>query len=140
MRFSTLQGVHIPDPQHRVAKHYELAANLREIKSGKRKRAAEKRAAKKKAKIDTGKAAQDSDTDMEDREDSADDEEEMRPRKKQRRRKKQVTITMDTDNDSDSEWHGGRIEAAQTEVPRTSGRARRQTQRAQNADYGSDSD
>ncbi|KAJ7477986.1 hypothetical protein B0H11DRAFT_2424571 [Mycena galericulata] len=130
----------IPLFTDRVAKHYELAANLREIKSGKRKRAAEKRAAKKKAKIDTGKAAQDTDTDMEDREDSADDEEEMRPRKKQRRRKKQVTVTMDTDNDSDSEWHGGRIEAAQTEVPRTSGRARRQTQRAQNTDYGSDSD
>ncbi|KAJ7476349.1 hypothetical protein B0H11DRAFT_1727263 [Mycena galericulata] len=121
----------------RTAKHYELAANLREIKNGKRKRAAEKREAKKQAKADAETAPPDSD--IEERENSEDDEEEeSRPRKKQRRRTRKRQV--DAEIDSDSEWDGGRVEAGQIEVPRTSGRARRPTQRAQDADYGSDAD
>lgn len=118
----------IPLFADRKAKHYELAASLREIKTTKRKHAAEKRAAKK---------AQGTSANAE-REDSADDsEEEQPPRKKQRRTRRQA----DDDEDSDSEYDGGsRVEVAKAGAARTSGRVRRSTKRAQGVDAASDSE
>ncbi|KAJ6615078.1 hypothetical protein B0H10DRAFT_1950204 [Mycena sp. CBHHK59/15] len=118
----------------RKAKHYELAVNLREIKNGKRKRAADKRTAKKKP-VDSNLNPNTVDSYLEP-EDSVDDtEDEGRPRNKQHRRKNQV----DESGDSDFEYGGsGRAEPVQIGAPRTSGRVCRPTARAQAVDCDSD--
>lgn len=125
----------IPLFADRKAKHYELAVSLREIKNGKRKRAAEKRTAAKKKKegelqVQDPKPVADpkdvdSDPELEDSDDTEDEEAE-RPRKKQRRGKNPVV--SDSDSDSDSEYDG-RVELVQIGAPRTSGRVRRLTER-----------
>ncbi|KAJ6632334.1 hypothetical protein B0H10DRAFT_1901754 [Mycena sp. CBHHK59/15] len=136
LRQALPRGLTAPIPLFvdRKAKHYELAVNLREIKNGKRKRAADKRTAKKKP-VDSNLDPNTVDSYLEP-EDSVDDtEDEGRPRKKQRRRKNQV----DESGDSDSEYGGsGRAEPVQIGAPRTSGRVRRPTARAQAVDCDSD--
>ncbi|KAJ7616168.1 hypothetical protein DFH06DRAFT_1239316 [Mycena polygramma] len=121
----------------RKTAHYEQAARLREIKSGKRKRAQEKRAAAKKAK-DTKAAAAAAgapvggaiaDDSSEDSESSDSEEEERRPRKRQRRKQRRLP-----DSDSEDDYDGGQEDVNPTAAsapPRTSGRARTQTARAQ---------
>ncbi|KAJ7653590.1 hypothetical protein DFH06DRAFT_1417140 [Mycena polygramma] len=117
--------------------HYEQAARLREIKSGKRKRAQEKRAAAKKAKDAKAAAAAAgapvggaiADDSSEDSESSDFEEEERRPRKRQRRKQRRLP-----DSDSEDDYDGGQEDVNPTAAsapPRTSGRARTQTARAQ---------
>lgn len=124
----------IPLFADRKSKHYELAGNLREIKNGKRKRAAEKREEKKQAKETQKKAPRSVDGQNTSSDD--DSEEESRPKKKPRRQR--IRKQVEDEDDSDSEYDGNAGVGAGP--PRASARTRRPTQKARDGDYGWDSE
>ncbi|KAJ7794953.1 hypothetical protein B0H13DRAFT_2245509 [Mycena leptocephala] len=105
----------IPLFEDRKAKHYELAATLREIKTGKRKRTQEKREAAKKAKK-AKEAQKEAAGGEQSGADSSDTEDEAPARKKQ------------------YGGSGGEEDIVQLVAPRTSGRVRRPTAKAQELD------
>ncbi|KAJ7021232.1 hypothetical protein C8F04DRAFT_1273994 [Mycena alexandri] len=133
----------------REAKHYELAAKLREIKNGKRKhrqekteakhkKAQETRAAKKAAKTKgNGKMADTAEgpirapvgTVNSSEDEPTDTEDEAPPRKRQKRRR----VQPDDPDDSDSDYGVGREPGTPVAAPRASGRTRKLTAKARAA-------
>ncbi|KAJ7035837.1 hypothetical protein C8F04DRAFT_1340815 [Mycena alexandri] len=139
----------VPLFPEREVKHHELAAKLREIKNGKRKRRLEKaeekrknaedtRAAKKSARKTRDKQRPDGTegsvrvpaSDVDSSEDEpTDTEDEAPPRKRQKRRR----VRPDDIEESDSDYGGDRVPRTPVAAPRVSGRARKLTARAKAA-------
>ncbi|KAJ7749818.1 hypothetical protein DFH07DRAFT_746516, partial [Mycena maculata] len=160
LRQALPRGLTVPIPlfADRKAKHDELASALRETKDGKRKRAREKREAKKaeggsRSRPQKDKQAQKPRTkgrvtvaDKSDQEDSgpenssdsdgSDDPDGSPPRK---RRKIQRPANNSSGSDSDSDYAGrDAVQLEEQIVPRTSGRMRIPTARARDGvDYDS---
>jgi hypothetical protein len=145
LRRALPRGLTAPIPlfEDRKAKHYELAANLRGIKDGKREESKRKREAKKaatasgttirrgqkKAKKSAVELAGDDESEPE--ESAPEDSEAEAPPRKRQRRVRTRENSDDDGGDSGSDYHGGEGEAnlAREGVRRT-GRTRKATKRA----------